>query len=314
MGPLGQLDKVQADALALDAMAQWTSSTVAGSAVQFARGPDLIEDHGDGQGTDPNFDYGLPSDGITAVIYDQRGTLIDTLGENFSKQVIGFAGPSIPDDFSPAPIVEGLAVLNGRFIDDNINPDDVFDLPEDMFRGAFIHEIGHLLNLDHSQANLQYSDTGFESGTYIPGFGGQGLGKPTDYRGTPTMFPVVLPDIRTLELDDKAWIKQLYPGPEALDFGSITGTARDFAGNPVNGVNITAYNAIDPTQLVTCVTGYTDPHPAQPSGTGTYRLPGLPRDSVWVVDSDPVLEYFTAGSSVGPLDPPPLCQAHQSFK
>lgn len=314
-GPLGRLNKAEADALAMSAINTWTSATIAGSGVQFVRGPDLSEDHGDGLGTDPNFDLCTdpngncpPSDGITAIIYDQTGALIDgALGAGASSSVVGFAGPMIPDDYSPAPLVEGLAVLNGRFIDDDQEsgvPNGPWDLTPDVYRGAFIHEIGHMLNLDHSQAALQYSDSGVESGTYYPLFGiGSGLGRTPDYRGLPTMFPFVLPDIHTLELDDKVWITHLYPGPDAPVAGSLSGTARDFAGDPVNGVNITAFDADDPTKMITCVTGYTDSAP-ETAPTGTYRIPGLPPGTTWIVDSEPINAMFTGGSSVGPLDPP----------
>src|SRR5690606_9906635 len=166
--------KAEADALAMSAINTWTSATIAGSCVQFVRGPVLSEDRGDGQGTDPNFDLCTdpngncpPSDGITAIIYDQTGALIDgALGAGASLSVVGFAGPMIPDDYSPAPLVEGLAVLNGRFIDDDLEfgvPNGPWDLTPDVDRGAFSHEIGHMLNLDHSQAALQYSDSGVES-------------------------------------------------------------------------------------------------------------------------------------------------------
>ncbi len=301
-GPLGHLNKAAADALALDAMNQWTVSNVPGSAVQFIRGADLSEDHGDGQNTNPEFDLFPPHDGKTAVIYDQHGSIIETLGAGASLSVVGFAGIVIPDDFSPAPVIEGIAVLNGRFIDDNVVIEQPFDIPLEEYRGAFIHEIGHMLNMDHSQIALQHSDTGLESGTYIPGFGGAGLGKPPDYRGMPTMFPIVLPDISTLELDDKAWIRELYPDP-AYKSGSITGTVRNFDGTPVSGMNIIAFSADDPTSMISCVTGYTDADPTN-TATGIYKIPGLPPESVWVVDAEPISDAFAGGSKVGPQNPP----------
>lgn len=301
-GPLGHLSKTQADALALDAMNQWTGTNIPGSGVQFLRGPDLSEDHGEGSSTNPEFDLYPPHDGKTAVIYDQHGSIIETLGAGASLSVIGFAGPVIPDDYSPAPLIEGIAVLNGRFTDDNVVIEQPFDIPAEEFRGAFIHEIGHMLNMDHSQIALQHSDTGLESGTFIPGLGGGGLGKPPDHRGRPTMFPIVLPDISSLEMDDKAWIRELYPAP-GYNPGSISGIVTDFDGEPVSGMNIIAFSADDPTSMISCVTGYTDADPTN-TATGKYRIPGLPPGSVWVVDSEPISDAFTGGSKVGPQNPP----------
>src|SRR5690606_6055121 len=142
------------------------------------------------------------------------------------------------------------------------------------------------------QAALQYSETGIESGTFYPQFGlGGGLGKEPDYRGRPTMFPFVQPDISTLELDDKAWISYLYPAPSFAANGSISGTIYAFDGSKANGANIIAFNADDPTQMITCVSGLTDFDP-ETTPKGDYRIPGLPPGSAWVVDVEPVADLF----------------------
>src|SRR5690606_37878205 len=78
LGPLGKLSNAQADAMVTEAVAEWTAAKIPGSTVQFIQGPDLSEDHGDGAGTDPNYDLNTPTtDGITAVIYDQTGLLTE---------------------------------------------------------------------------------------------------------------------------------------------------------------------------------------------------------------------------------------------
>ncbi len=307
-GPLGRLTNAQADTMALESMRLWDASNIPDSAVQFIQAADLSEDFGDGSGVEvaPGYNLLTPPAGTTAaVIYDQTGALIDRqFGAGASSVIVGFAGPVVPDDFSPAPIAQGIAVLNGRFIDDTDFPQAPLDIPVEQYRGAFTHEIGHMLNLDHSQAALQYSETGIESATYYPEFGlGGGIGKEPDYRGRPTMFPFVQPDIETLELDDKAWISYLYPAATFASKGSISGTIRDINNNPVNGANIVAFNADDPTQMITCVSGLTDPVTTE-TPTGDYRIPGLPTGTAWVVDAEPVAGAFSGGSSLGRLDQP----------
>lgn len=307
-GPLGDLSNEQADAMALGAIRLWDGTNIPDSALVFNEGANLSEDYGDGAGIEvaPGYNLLVPPSGTSAaVIYDQTGSLIDQkFGSGASTVIVGFAGPVVPDDYSPAPISQGIAVLNGRFIDDGDFPQSPLDIPVEQYRGAFTHEIGHLLNLDHAQAALQYSETGIESATYYPEFGlGGGIGKVPDYRGRPTMFPLVQPDIETLELDDKVWVSHMYPASSFAPKGSISGNIQSFDGLPVNGANIIAFNADDPTQMVTCVSGLTD-FTTTHTPTGDYLLPGLPPDTAWIVDVEPVAGAFSGGSSLGRLEQP----------
>lgn len=289
-GPLGKLSKEQADAMVLEAISEWTATHIPGSTVQFINGPDLAEDHGDGEGTDPNYDLNGPTDGLTAVIYDQYGNLTEQLGAGLSDSVAGFAGPVISETDPSAPIDEGIVVLNGKLISGNET-----DIPENQYQGVIIHEVGHLLNLDHAQSAMAYTETGFDVGS---------IGGPytprhePDYTGVPTMFPFVLPEIDTLEIDDKSWILDMY-GDTAELRGSISGAIKDLEGNPVNGVNVIAYHADDPTSMITCVTGFADGDPIN-AATGSYQIPALSPGSKWVVDVEPLVEMFNVQSSIGP--------------
>src|SRR5690606_12928275 len=67
--------------------------------------------------------------------------------------------------------------------------------------------------------------------------------------------------------------------------------------------NIIAFNADDPTQMITCVSGLTDFYP-ETTPKGDYRIRGLPPGSAWVVDVEPVADLFTGGSSLGRLAAP----------
>jgi len=303
LGPLGKLTKAQADELALDAMSHWTSSNVPGSTIQFVRGPDLSEDNGDGLGTDPENEFdddeNAPTDGLTAIIYDQTGAILESVYGNLqANAIVGGAGPVVPKARTPAPLVEGGAIINGRFYDDA--PDEIFknDLPYDQFKGAFIHEIGHMLNFDHAQAGVAYSETGFEIGS----MGGYSPPRyEPDYRGVPTMFPFVMPQMETLELDDKSWLLEVYgDSASKAGLGSISGIVSTFDGITTNGINIVAYNVDDPTSMVTCVSGYIDPYHTL-AATGSYKIPLLPPGK-WVLYAESILGAFIDGSSVGPED------------
>lgn len=304
LGPLGKLSKTEADALTHAALAKWMDPELPGSGVQFVRGPDLTKDHGDGTEPNPAFDLFGPYDGITPVIYDQNGLLTDLLGENASASVVGFAGPVIPDDFAPAAIEEGIVVMNGKMIS-GTGP----DLPMDQFMGAIVHELGHLLNLGHSQAALAFTNTGIDLGA-LPGLAGLGMGGdgpafPADYRGLPTMFPAVMPGLDSLALDDMAWARSLYGNTSGVPQGSISGYVKNPDGSPFNGANMVAYSVDDYTSMITCVSGFTDALPTS-APTGFYKIPGLAPGTKWIVDVEPVADGFAGGSKVGPIDAQPL--------
>src|SRR5512134_852899 len=101
------------------------------------------------------------------VIYDEDGSLFEDLGQD--SAVIGFAGPCAAN--ASGQIVSGIAVLNGIF-QDGVDSGSNFELTEDEFDAAFIHEFGHFSGLDHSQVNVNCL---------------QGCGS-DDLQGLPTMF------------------------------------------------------------------------------------------------------------------------------
>ncbi len=142
------------------------------------------------------------------IIYDVNGSLFEDLGQDSS--VIGFAGPCAAN--GAGQVVSGIAVMNGIF-QDNVDTANNFELTEQEFDAAFIHEFGHFSGLDHSQVNVNC----------ITGACGS-----NDLAGLPTMFPFLMSDQqRTLSTDDIAWISSLYPqggaGGFAATHGRITG-------------------------------------------------------------------------------------------
>src|SRR5262245_52937358 len=150
LGNLGSLTNADADTLVLNAADQWSSSQVSTCAITFTQGPDLASDQTGA--SHALYDNGV--DSINAVAYDTDGTLTDAvLGAGANNVVVGTAGYVRT---SGSTILEGRILLNGRFIDGAGSPSDV---SQAIYTGAITHEIGHFLNLDHSQFNgTQRSD------------------------------------------------------------------------------------------------------------------------------------------------------------
>jgi len=153
------------------------------------------------------------------IIFDADGTVFDALGKD--PLVIGFAGPCafvIDTGNGVVLISAGRAALNGKFID-GVNAPPNGELDPDVFDGAFIHEFGHMIGMDHSQVNLNCLTAFCADGS-------------NDAFGIPTMFPIALsvkegaePALKTLSPDDIAWLSTMYPaGTFATTYGTITGT------------------------------------------------------------------------------------------
>jgi len=285
-GPLGKLSKSQADALVSSAIDKWSANQIPGSVLQFQRGVDLPEDHGDGHGTDPAYKESA-ADGLTAIIYDQQGRITASLYGGAERVTVAFAGPRwIKSD---GTIREGRAVYNGLFFDGSADP---VDLSQEAYEGVVTHEIGHILNLDHSSMN---EAAGAMATSTIPG-------ALPDLRGVPTMFPLTHSNATSLELDDRAWIANLYPSAQVSQMNAIHGVVRGVDGNPVNGLNLVARHVDDPNVAVSCISGYNDAPGTTPRGQ--FIFPALPAYGRWVIDFEEIRSNFSGSSAVGLIDPP----------
>ncbi len=257
----------------------------------------------------------------TSIVFDADGSLFQALiGDPF---VIGVT--AICQVSNTGKIRSAFSVMNGRFqdgVDTSGSLNNNFELTTDEFNQAFTHEFGHLVGLDHSQANLEVLDLSFPCAL-------------DDVKGLPTMFPFLACQARAsvglpvLAPDDVAWISKLYPSSTfATTYGVIQGTIYFSDGQtPVQGVNVLARRVDNPAtsedeskQVVhAVVSGYRfTVNPGQSiTGTNTggdmigsrngqnigfFDLALLPGDYTLEVESvDP---GFTDGSSVGPLSPP----------
>ncbi len=208
------------------------------------------------------------------VIFDQDGSIIeDLLGEGSSDNILGFA------NVVPAGVnfQFGHVVLNGRRASLGI---------ASQFRRTVIHELGHLLGLDHSQGDL---------GIYLR----------RDWVFVPVMFPFIGSGPVGLRFDDRAWLSFMYPVEGFRDAtATIRGQVLRRSRGGLSGANVVAMPIeVDseggwterPAGLVSVVSDFLL------EGLGQFELPGLDPGS-YVVFVEPILASFTEGSNVGPFE------------
>jgi hypothetical protein len=251
-------------------------------------------------------DYvGVCGDGLSPIIFDTNGTITDDLlGTGASNSVLGFAGPDC-GTLTPPVITEGIAVLNGKWIDGistGFNP----EISLSDFNAVFIHEFGHYVNLDHSQVGLAEAQTLTTS----------------DDDGIATMFPFLVNGAATatLHLDDEASVSALYPAPGfTTGRATITGHVLLSDGTrPFQSAFVIARKLGDGS--VTAVGGTSGGRyaPTAPGGPppasleGLYELRGLPPGS-YTVEIQGIDPSFSGGSGMGQLDPPPMLPGPPEF-
>jgi len=232
-------------------------------------------------------------DGLSAIIFDTNGSITDDVfGPGASNSILGFAGPECAT-FVPPVISEGVAVLNGKWID-GIGPTE---MPLADFNAVFIHEFGHYVNLDHSQINL------------LEAFDGN----PSNDDAIATMFPFLVSGAAasSLHLDDAVAVSTLYPDPSfATGFGTIAGAVYRSDGSTLfQGAYVVARAGSDPRITAVGMASGARYFPGNPGGPpvaaleGAYTIPGLPADD-YTIEIEEIDSGFTGGSSVGPVDPP----------
>jgi hypothetical protein len=271
---------------ALDQWSKVQTSTLRASVVgNFMNVPSIAADI---TGANAGKVYGVYNGGGMHVIYDTDGSIFENFFGVPRDAVLGIAFPEWSEDRDgdgyAETITEATILLNGYAV--NVN-----DPQGNQFAGVATHEIGHALNLSHSQVNGQMAYFSYPGGSPLyPGVAGCVAPKhhfmSGDWGGDPmpmalveTMFPFIDTnshagtEMSTVDRpDDIAAISNLYPsaGYRATT-GSISGVLRLKDGRtPFSGINIVARNVNNPLgDAVSAMTGDQTQGKAGPDGRFT---------------------------------------------
>jgi VCBS repeat protein len=235
--------------------------------------------------------------GQSVTVFDADGAIFDTLF-GVGTSVLGFAGPTFLSDGTttvaigdPVPpgsrIVEGLAFLNGKWIDGIDNPAaGNHEMSLDLFKAVFVHEFGHFAGLDHTQVHGLLNPPDSDQGGYTT---------PVE-----TMYPFISDTGQaTPERDDSVALSALYP---VSNFAATTGTVRGRVltqdGSPVSGINVVARNLGDDRDALSYLSGTTVVPP------GAFTLAGLTPGASYRLEIQEVDVFAQGGSRIGPFSTP----------
>lgn len=168
------------------------------------------------------FDFDREEEPRTIVVFDEGGKIASSLGFNNTP---GLTALRLMDS-SGLYITKGISILNGAMLGER-------KLTHEQFKAVIFHEMGHLLNLDHTQVNLDIATScelnkDCENGNYIP-----------------TMYP----DLKTETMgipayDDIITLSWIYPSSDfEKSFCAITGELFDAKGKPLKGINVLGLRA-----------------------------------------------------------------------
>ncbi len=212
------------------------------------------------------------------VIYDTDGSIMEDFFGVDRNSVLGISSPEFGD--GQGHIIESWTVMNGWAVDAGDtgadaggDPDVIFHdsfeplQPAKRFAGVFTHEIGHAINLSHSQVNGSMVYDSYPGMEHQPGIKGcvaplysyNAWGVDPDDIADPSSIETMYPFIDSSGTggeqqasvnasDDITGISNLYPTAAYLaGKGSISGTLYLKDGTtPYAGINVIARNVANP--------------------------------------------------------------------
>ncbi|MBN1283612.1 MAG: hypothetical protein JXA24_07570 [Proteobacteria bacterium] len=246
---------------------------------------------------DNYLDYYNGDEGPTVVVFDETGEITAVfVGEENKDGVVGLSVP-LASDSSGKFITKGIVIFNGLLLaSDNTTLGSDLATKSSYYKATVLHELGHLLNLDHSQTNYEYVKdcelgSTCDNSTFIP-----------------TMYPELISTSQSdLNRDDEVTISWLYPTPVlGSQFCLITGRILDGDDRPLKGVHVTATRAEGTTtplvEARSFVSGAMYP---SCDGDSRYYLYGIVPGRAYKVWYEAIGEDFRGASDFEPLDYPP---------
>lgn len=287
LGSLGTLANARAGQLVANAASQW-SSVPSSSFRAIVAGDFSTVGLGDVSSTNVTSVIGTFNGGGIHVVYDDDGSILTDYFGVPPTSVLGISDIESVALDSPE-VLEAFVILSGP----GVRSDDPNG---DGFSGVVTHEMGHALNLAHTQANGGTLPSTFLDPPQPPGCGAPWTGAP-DVRQGETMYPFITPRpadtgefMGTVDqLDDKAALSDLYPGPGwPANRGTIRGQVLDSSGNPITGINLIARNVSDPFRDCTSyISGQVSKGSAGPDGS--FVMDGLTPGASYVLYVDALL-------------------------
>ena len=241
-------------------------------------------------------DYDNEEPGKTVIILDKDGLITESL--QFDKTgIVGLATPLLVEGTS---LRKGIALFNGFMLENGrLDPDP--EVAKQRFQSTILHELGHLLNIDHTQVNL---DLGLQCT-----IGGICNGS----QDIPTMYPELKSHMQTvLARDDKIALALLYPSDKFFSsFCTAIGKIEDADGKPLRGVNVVASRVndgekttrVDARSFVSGAFYGDDDH--QCMNNSQYVLAGLVPGKTYKVVYEALTTQYTDHSGFRPLISPP---------
>ncbi len=303
-GPLNvRVDRATALSWMTDLFSKWQNvslnlpngSAVSTVAIEFQKdgdgkvGEDITKENHEAY-TFPDLSNPMPA----TIIFDVDGSIIaDYTGDPNAKKSIAGMGTPFPKGNSK-DIYGGIILLNGLLVN-GVNTAADPEITQEQFKAVILHELGHLLNLDHTQVNLESALSCSLTSECSTGV------------NIPTMFPELKSTEQIgLHRDDKVTISWLYPNQTFKDsFCFVQGEIKNAAdGNPMPGVNVIARQVSDPQRDArSMVSGVLYPYSPNRTLHGDYILSGLlPGFDYEVIYEELASDKYKESSGFEPMD------------